>query len=78
MTLSAYSQRRCAVARDRPKRQQMGFHGVPSARAQTSLASSGSSHTNQSKVFSIREIAAGDGGGRRSGDGSCPTRSENS
>jgi hypothetical protein len=38
---------------------------VPSTRAQTSFASSGSSQTNQLKVFSIREMAAGDGGGRR-------------
>jgi hypothetical protein len=37
------------VARDRQKRQQMGFHGVPLTRAQTSLASSGSSQTNQLK-----------------------------
>ena len=38
--LSPYCQRRCAVARPIPKRQQIAFHGVRSDRAQTSLASS--------------------------------------
>ena len=38
--LSAYCQRRCAVARAMPNRQQIAFQGVRSARAQTSLASS--------------------------------------
>ena len=36
--LSPHHHRRCAVARAMPKRQRISFHGVPSARAQTSLA----------------------------------------
>ena len=64
MTLRPYSQRRHAVAREIPKRQQIGFHGVPSARAQTSRASSGSSHRSQGSVTSMRLMASGKGGGR--------------
>ena len=40
-----------------PNRQQIGFHGMPSARAQTSFASSGSTQRNQSIVSSMRSIA---------------------
>lgn len=40
ITLTPYSQRRCAVARAIPNRQQIAFHCAPSARAHTSLASS--------------------------------------
>ena len=36
--LSPYSQRRYAVARETPKRQQIAFHGARSARIQTSRA----------------------------------------
>ena len=54
ITLSPYCQRRCAVARPMPKRQQIAFHGVRSDRAQTSLASSGSSQRNQPSASSIR------------------------
>ena len=47
-------------------------------RAQTSLACSWFSQRSQPSVSSIRLIAAGDGGGRRIGSGSRPTRSANS
>ena len=75
---SAYCQRRCAVARAIPNRQQIAFHGAPSARAQTSFASSGLRKRDQVIVSSIRLIAEGDGGGRRIGSGVWPTRSLNS
>ena len=52
------------------KRQQICFHGVPAARAQTSLACSALSQRSQPSVSSIRLIAAGDGGGSRIGSGS--------
>jgi hypothetical protein len=52
-----------------PKRQQISFQGVPSARAQMSLACSGSSQRSHRSASSIRPIAAGDGGGERIGSG---------
>ena len=45
-----------------PDRQQMTFHGVLSARSQTSLASSGSSHRSHRSASSIWSIARGEGG----------------
>jgi hypothetical protein len=41
MTIIAAAQRRHAVARDAPIRQQIGFQRTPSARSQTMRASSG-------------------------------------
>ena len=76
--LNPYSHRRCAVARPMPKRQQIGFHGVPSARSHTSRASSGSSQVSHGSAASIRLIAAADGGGSRIGSGVWSTRSPNS
>jgi hypothetical protein len=46
-----------------PKRQQISFQGVPSARAQISFACSGLSQRSQPSASSIRLIAVGDGGG---------------
>ena len=60
-----------------PKRQQISFQGVWSARAQMSFACSGLSQRSQAIVSSIRLIAAGDGGGRRVGSACWPTRSVN-
>src|SRR3954471_18280738 len=77
-TLSPYCQRRCAVARPMPNRQQIAFHGVRSDRAQTSLACAGSSQRNQASASSIRVMAMLDGGGRRIGRDSRPTQSANS
>ena len=71
ITLTPYSQRRCAVERAIPNRQQIAFHCAPSARAHTSLASSPSSHRSQPSASSIRLIASDDGG-RRLGLGSFP------
>lgn len=78
ITLRAYFQQRWVVAREMPKRQQIGFHGVRSARAQTSLASFGSSHCSQGGVASVRVLASGGNRPRRSRGASWPTRSENS
>jgi hypothetical protein len=75
ITLTAYRQRRSAVGRLIPKRQQIIFQGVFSARAHTSFTSSGASHLNQSRVCSIRSIAAGIGDAGDIGRGVCPTRS---
>ena len=61
ITLSPYCQRRCAVARAMPNRQQIAFHGARSARAQTSLASSASSQRSQPQ----RLLHPADRGGRR-------------
>jgi hypothetical protein len=64
ITLSPYSQRRWAVVREMPNCQQIGFHSVPEARAQTSLPSSGSSQRIQSIASSPSVMARGDGRGR--------------
>ena len=65
MTASPYCQRRLAVARLIPNCQQIGFHAVPSARAQTRRASSGSSQRSQSIASSACVICRGLGLGRR-------------
>jgi hypothetical protein len=60
--ISAAAQRRQAVARDIPKRQQIGFQRTFSARSHTIRASSGSSHESHVKVSSMRDMASGVGG----------------
>ncbi len=75
MMISAAAQRRHAVARDIPIRQQMGFQRTPSARNHTIRASSGSSHVSQANVSSIREIDAAVGGMRANRAGSHPKAS---
>jgi hypothetical protein len=75
MTISAAAQRRHAVARDTPIRQQIGFQRTPSARSHTIRASSGSSHASQVNASSIREIAAAVGGMRAKRAGSHPKAS---
>jgi hypothetical protein len=75
MTISAAAQRRHAVARDIPIRQQIGFQRTPSARSHTIRASSGSSHVSHVKVSSICEIAAAVGGMRAKRAGSHPKAS---
>lgn len=59
MTLSAYSQRRLAVARLIPNRQQIPFHGVPSARAHMRAASSRSRKRFQMIASSTQVISVG-------------------
>jgi hypothetical protein len=75
IVISAAAQRRHAVARDMPIRQQIGFQRTPSARSHTIRASSGSSHASQVNVSSIREIAAAVGGMRAKRAGSHPNAS---
>ena len=65
ITAMPYCQRRLAVARLTPSSQQIGFHGVPFARSQTSRASSFSSHRSQSSDSSACVIWRGPGRGRR-------------
>jgi hypothetical protein len=61
IVISAAAQRRHAVARDMPTRQQMGFHRTPSARSHTMRASSPSIHVSHAKVSSMRLMACGEG-----------------
>ena len=46
-----------------PKRQQIAFHGLPSALIHTSLASSTSSQRSHDSAASMRSMAAAEGGG---------------